>query len=1045
MIWILTPFSMLFLLATGLSWWVAYLAWKRKQVKGAVELSHLMVAAGYWTFWLVFETAAASIPMKVFWSQVAYVGAVSTPVFYFMFVARFTGFEPSWLKQRRLILWILPAATLLAVFTNHYHHLVWPSLSAIDPRTNVVTYHHGPAFWLGYYAYSNVLLLAATILLTRYLMMHNSHFRSQAVLILVAAASPWISSFFYVSGVGFLHGIDIVPMSMVLSGLLFATAILKNRFLYLVPVARAMMVETMPDGIVVLDPANRIIDINKPAAFWLRVKSGEATGSTLDQVVKCHPRLLAALTDQAFEGAVDLTADTPPTVLSIKRKPIPGQEGASLLIISDISDQAEQQRIILDWGKRYESLWSMFRLMADNMTDWVWAKDLDARYTFANKAICEKLLFATDSNEPLGKPTQCFIDRSKEIQKHHPDWFTFGSNIEHYDQKILTTRLPCQYEESGNIRGVFHCYSIQKAPIINDKGELVGIVGSGRDITQQKAGQEALRKKEQLLNAVAVAVTHLLQHDDLERAINRALGVLGTSMQVNRVYIFRNSILPPYALPVMSQLFEWTDGRVEPQIKNPQLQNLPYETTCPRWHQELSEGRVLAGNVHQFPEIEKPLLLEQGILSMLVAPIFINTTFWGFIGFDDCNNIREWNRDETNILAVAANTIGAAYYKNIQQEELIKAKEKAEESDRLKSAFLANMSHEIRTPMNGILGFADLLKEPGLSGDEQKSYIELIETSGIRMLGVINDIIDISKIEAGLVEVNNQPFVLEELISGIFDFFEAEAVKRKIKFEVKYNLPSRRSPIVSDHDKLTGILINLIKNAFKYTSYGSVTLSCEVIEEVLYFYVADTGIGIPYHRQQAIFDRFVQADIADKEARQGSGLGLSIAKAYVEMLGGSIGVKSEPGIGSEFYFNIPYLPAPHQQVADAENGGKKPLVVMVLPDENEAVLLDMHLRKFNVEVVSFRRFADWADVMKARPKGDLLIADFWQIEKAFPDQRALGQLFKNTICLHQEVPPAALTTEWSSVYHASRPLKAAAIKKILTQTIASNEDTAQHF
>jgi PAS domain S-box-containing protein len=240
------------------------------------------------------------------------------------------------------------------------------------------------------------------------------------------------------------------------------------------------------------------------------------------------------------------------------------------------------------------------------------------------------------------------------------------------------------------------------------------------------------------------------------------------------------------------------------------------------------------------------------------------------------------------------------------ESELIAAKEKAEESDRLKSAFLANMSHEIRTPMSGILGFSELLKTPQLSPEKQQKYIEIIEKSGKRMLSTINDIMDISKIEAGLMTVSLSKFNIREKSTDIFNFFKLEAKNKGLGLSMKNNLKPEDEIIITDREKLYSIMTNLVKNAIKFTNTGSIEFGFTVKDKKLEFCIKDTGIGIPKDRQPFIFDRFIQADIEDKLVHQGSGLGLAISKSYVEMLGGTISVISEEGKGSEFYFSIPY-------------------------------------------------------------------------------------------------------------------------------------------
>jgi len=251
--------------------------------------------------------------------------------------------------------------------------------------------------------------------------------------------------------------------------------------------------------------------------------------------------------------------------------------------------------------------------------------------------------------------------------------------------------------------------------------------------------------------------------------------------------------------------------------------------------------------------------------------------------------------------------------RKLAEQELIVAKQKAEESDRLKTSFLANMSHEIRTPMNGILGFAALLKTPGLSGEQQQEYIKIIEKSGDRMLNIINEIVEISKIEAGSMKIDLKDTDVNETLEFLYDFFKPEAEARGLNLIVRKTLPTNKAILNTDPEKLYAILTNLVKNALKYSDHGFIEFGYKVVTENddamptgLQFYVKDTGIGIPKERQEAIFERFIQADIANIQARQGAGLGLSIAKAYVQMLGGILQIESEVGIGSTFHFTLPY-------------------------------------------------------------------------------------------------------------------------------------------
>lgn len=284
-----------------------------------------------------------------------------------------------------------------------------------------------------------------------------------------------------------------------------------------------------------------------------------------------------------------------------------------------------------------------------------------------------------------------------------------------------------------------------------------------------------------------------------------------------------------------------------------------------------------------------------------------NNEVIGVIALQDYYNSNTYTLEDLSTLEIIASQIGLFIGRVKQNEDLKIAKEKAEESDRLKSAFLANMSHEIRTPMNGILGFTELLKDPNLSREERENYIQIIMKSGQRMLDTVNDIIEISKIEAGLSEIALSDFNLNDELQDLYHFFHRETSNKQIALIL--NSSNHHLHIRSDRNKLLSILTNLIKNAIKFTNRGKIEITVNQVDKWIHFAVLDTGMGIPKDKLEAIFNRFEQGDMAITRGYEGTGLGLAITKAYVELLGGSIQVTSSRGAGSVFTFSIPYNPA----------------------------------------------------------------------------------------------------------------------------------------
>ncbi len=317
-----------------------------------------------------------------------------------------------------------------------------------------------------------------------------------------------------------------------------------------------------------------------------------------------------------------------------------------------------------------------------------------------------------------------------------------------------------------------------------------------------------------------------------------------------------------------------------------------------------------------------------------------------------------------------------------KNEQLILAIEKAKESDRLKTAFLANMSHEIRTPMNGILGFTELLKTPDLSGIKQQEFIYLIRKSGERMLNIINNIIDISKIESGQMEVSFSTTDINEQIEYLHSFFKTETDQKGLKIFSSVTLPSALAKIKTDKEKVYAILTNLVKNAVKFTPVGSIRFGYELKNDNLEFYVKDTGVGISQQQQEYIFERFRQGNESLARKHEGAGLGLSITKAYVEMLGGKIWVESEYGKGSAFYFTIPYVAGeeltnsqPKVPVHTTKEPLQKLKILIAEDDEFSAMLITKAIQPFCKELFVAGNGAEAVEELRKYPDIDLVLMD----------------------------------------------------------------------
>ncbi len=333
------------------------------------------------------------------------------------------------------------------------------------------------------------------------------------------------------------------------------------------------------------------------------------------------------------------------------------------------------------------------------------------------------------------------------------------------------------------------------------------------------------------------------------------------------------------------------------------------------------------------------------------------------------------------------------------EQDLIAAKEKAEESDRLKSAFLANMSHEIRTPMNGIIGFSDMLNKNNLSETKRESYIKIIRDSSHQLLHIVNDVLDISKLETGEVGINEDTVNLNDILAKLFSFFNPKTKDKNLMLISQPGLHSKESIIKTDHTKLKQILSNLLSNAIKFTDKGHVKFGYEVINEKLQFFVEDTGIGIPKNMHETIFERFRQVDYNFERQYGGTGLGLSICRKLIELLNGKIRVESEPGKGTTFYFTVPFVKAfeqterePAKEQPANEITGKQ--TILIAEDEIiNYIYLNELLEDKNFTTLHAHNGKHAVDLCNAHPEISAVLMDIkMPVMNGFDATRQIKQL-----------------------------------------------------
>ncbi len=557
--------------------------------------------------------------------------------------------------------------------------------------------------------------------------------------------------------------------------------------------------------------------------------------------------------------------------------------------------------------------------------DWVWEVDMNGVYTYSSNKGNE--LIGYSSEEIIGKTPFDFM-LEEEVLKIAPIF-----------KDILAKEETIKDLENWNIKknGEKICLLTNGVPIKDKEGKLIGYRGVDKDITNRKNLEHTL------IEAKLKAEESDRNYKLIFNSTNTANSIFDKDCNL----VLQNNLSQEY----LGLGVEGGIGKSAIEIFG-------------------KSGKIVYERMRSVLNTGSPEVFESEF-DFPTGKNWFRSTYYPIL---DENNV-------VNSIQVISQNI--TEIKRTQQ-ELIAAKEKAEESDRLKSAFLANMSHEIRTPMNGILGFANLLKEPHLSDEKQQEFIKIIERSGQRMLNIINDIICISKIEANLTEEHIEETDINDQIDYIYTFFKPETEQKGIHLSANKTLSSDKAIIITDKEKVYAILTNLVKNAIKFTDNGSIELGYYLKEGFLHYYVKDSGVGIPNDRIGAIFERFIKADIDDKRAFQGAGLGLAISKAYVEILGGKLWVESELGVGSTFNFTIPYTIK--QDIIDSTkvksyilskdtNKLKKLKILIVEDDETSEMILSIFMNKYCREELTTRNGLQAIEICKNNPDIDLILMD----------------------------------------------------------------------
>jgi PAS domain S-box-containing protein len=431
-----------------------------------------------------------------------------------------------------------------------------------------------------------------------------------------------------------------------------------------------------------------------------------------------------------------------------------------------------------------------------------------------------------------------------------------------------------------------------------------------RDISERKRAEENLCQRDMLLETVSRVSEQLFKAGDIESQFEGVLSSIGEAAAADCACIVKIAGPGAGARAGNAPRYSWRGPHCQAERGCSFFESIDWkDEVYGRWFEALNNNHIIAGISDSFNETERKLLESRGIKSIIIMPVFVMKNLWGVFGLIECAGKRYWSPGEIGALKLAAEILGAAIEQRLN-EELKKAKDTAEAANMAKSEFLANMSHEIRTPLHAITGMTEILMDTRMD-ESQRCFIDIINKEAQSLLNIISQILDFSRIEARKYEIENIEFDIFEIVEDLAASFALKAERKGIQL-LTYISPEFKTTVYGDPYKIRQVLANLAANAVKFTDSGEVFIKVEIIHEsgaevVARFSVVDTGIGIPAEKHSLIFESFTQADGSTVRKYGGTGLGITIARKIVELMGGRISLQSAPGIGSTFRFELPLV------------------------------------------------------------------------------------------------------------------------------------------
>ena len=858
---------------------LAFFMWHKHYSAQTKYVVLLFIANAIYSFFYTFEISFKTLQEIIWFYRFEYFGIPFLSTYFLMFILNFTG-RNRWLTlKNKLILFSIPLITLVMVFTNESHHLFCngEKMNNAGPFTSISI---SPAIW--YYVhqvYVVIMMTLSMIFLGKFLKDAVLIYRQQIFLIILATTFPlggYLAYQFHMVP----FGIDPVSFTFTLTGIIVYIALVRVKLFDVAPIARTKLFEKIQDRVLIFDLEDRLIDYNLSASNQFVLTQNEL-GKKSSDLLDRWPEMKQFIQKNKsgklelhhFESGESSFYDI--QILELEDSQNINQ--GKLIVIKDISDlintELERNFTASKLDAVIQALPDILLVINDQglLTDF-FSPDTEHFFLDKDEVVGATLhqIFNPDEADTLKELLdKCLI--SRELITHQFE-INFPGDLRHYEARL--SRLDATHA----------------LVIIRDVSESVDMK---QDLLDQSGFQNIL------INLASRFI--YIEEQETDFVISDSLRQVGQYTGVGRCYIFRYD----FDNATMTNTHEWCSEGVTPLIGNRQQISMNLISDWLKPHQK-GETTFIEKMKRLSPSSSFRTLIESSEIQSVVAiPMISQKNCLGFVGFDTFHTDKRWRDSDISSLKIFTGMLANLQEKITIEQSLVEARIKAEASNRLKTAFMNNISHEIRTPLNGIIGFGEIIANEQLSLDEKNKFLTVVQESSERLIQTIDDYLDISLLVTGNQEIRPKYFYLSHLIEEVVDQFTESCKLKNLTISAEIPAKLKEITLYSDQELILKILNHLVGNSLKFTEKGSISIGLKTGADYLSLYVRDTGIGISEDARKYIFDSFMQEDFSSTRMYEGSGLGLSIVKGIVTLLGGIIILESTKGIGSTFYINFP--------------------------------------------------------------------------------------------------------------------------------------------